>query len=106
MSTLSGWKGSFYCTEHRAPTEQEIFDEGVAEGKRRMAARPYPAALLLPAYDPNTTAKAILVQAWTKGNDLPVDAFYEGSDAYGKPYFYDGASRSLDVELWSYPSEQ
>lgn len=35
MSTLSGFKGSFYCAHQRNPTEQEIFDEGIREGGRR-----------------------------------------------------------------------
>jgi hypothetical protein len=35
LTTLAGFKGSFHCINKRAPTEQEIFDAGVAEGMRR-----------------------------------------------------------------------
>jgi hypothetical protein len=37
MSTLSGFKGGFYALNKRSPTEQEIFDEGVREGRARYA---------------------------------------------------------------------
>lgn len=100
MSTLSGFKGSFYCTEHRAPTEQEIFDEGVAEGKRRYAVRPYPAALLLPAYAPFNPLR---LQVWTDGQDLPVDAFYGMPKHDDAPYFYAEDGTPIEnVVLWKY----
>jgi hypothetical protein len=105
MSTLSGWKGSFFFVMHRAPTEQEIFDEGVAEGKRRYAARPYSVDKMLPAYDPVMGTKPIPVQVWTKGNDLPIGAFYGRSDSHGMPFFHDGKYPIENVEIWSYPEQ-
>jgi hypothetical protein len=35
-NTLGGFRGAFYVTYRRAPTEQEIFDAGVRSGLRRV----------------------------------------------------------------------
>jgi hypothetical protein len=34
-NTLGGFRGAFYVTYRRAPTEQEVFDAGVRSGLRR-----------------------------------------------------------------------
>ena len=100
MSTLSGWKSSFFVAMHRVPTEQEIFDEGIAEGKRRMSVRPYPAARLLPTYAPFSP---LCLEVWVDGSDLPVDAFYGMPKHDEAPYFYDEEGAPIEnVVLWKY----